>query len=241
MTRPVLFMTAVVAILALFLGASALGYALSSSSSAPQNRGSIAVSASATLRGVPNTLAAQLAVTTKAATAAAALNANDGETRRLEQVFVASGVRSSDLQTENLNVSAVYNQYGTITGYSAEDDLTATVVGVAKAGRVIAAAENAVGNNVAINGISFSLSNGSTLTARARILAMHNARTEAAAFAKGAGEHVGAALRISNIEQTSPPIPFNTFKAAAGTSSVPLRPGTSAVTVHVTVTFALVP
>ncbi|MGA8295811.1 MAG: SIMPL domain-containing protein [Acidimicrobiales bacterium] len=230
----------VASVLAIALAASALGYSLSSSSTGTKARGSIVVSASATLTGVPDTLSVQLAVTSKASSAAAALNANDAKTARLEKVFVASGVRRSDLRTENLNVSATYNQYGTVTGYSAEDDLDATVHGIARAGRVIAAAENAVGNDVAINGISFSISNGAHLATEARVLAVRHARADAASFATGAGESVGPALRISNIEQTSTPIPFNTFRAASSSAhGVPVAPGTSSVTVHVTVTFVL--
>jgi uncharacterized protein len=227
--------------LAVALGASALGYSLSSSTSAPRTRGSIVVDSSASVHGLPNTLTVQLAVTTKAASAAAALNTNDAETHHLELVFEQHGVKSSDLQTQNLNVSPTYNQSGAITGYSAQDSLTAIVHGISRAGSVIAVAENAVGNDVAINGISFSISNSSSLVARARYLAVRQARANAEQFAKAAGESVGAALRITNIQETQPPIPF-AFNAAAPSTfrSVPIKPGTSSVSVHVTVTFALI-
>jgi uncharacterized protein len=228
-------------IIAISLGASALGYSLSSSSGTPRPHGSIVVTASASVRGVPDTLTVQLTVTTNSASAAGALNANDAETRHLELVFEQHGVKSANLQTQNLNLSPTYDQYGTITGYSVQDSLSATVHGISKAGAVIAVAEDAVGNDVTINGISFSNSNSSSLVARARILAVRQARANAKAFARGAGESVGAALRITNIEESQPSIPINTFRATAGASrSVPIQPGTSSVTVHVTVTYALV-
>lgn len=229
------------AVVAIALGASALGYSLSSSTSVRPTRGSIVVNASATVHGVPNTLTVQLAVTTNAASAAAALNANDAKTRHLEVVFEQHGVKSADLQTQNLNVSATYNEHGAITGYSAQDSLTAVVHGISKAGAVIAVAENAIGNDVAINGISFSISNSSNLVARAQVLAVRQARADADEFAKGAGESVGAALRITNIEESQPPVPLNTYSAAAGAyRTVPIKPGISSISVHVTVAFALI-
>lgn len=245
MARPSVRISTLIAIVAVAvavaLGASALGYSLSTSTSPRRARGSIVVDASASVHGVPNTLTVQLAVTTKAASAAAALNANDAETRHLELVFEQRGVKSADLQTQDLNVSPTYNQSGVITGYSAQDNLTAILHGISKAGAVIAIAENAVGNDVAINGISFSISNSSNLVARARFLAVRQARANAEEFARGAGESVGAALRITNIQESVPPVPVNTFSAAAPSAghSVPIKPGVSSVSVHVTVTFAL--
>lgn len=238
--RTVTWLAVTAAAIAIALGGSALGYSLSSSTTLPPTRGSIVVNASASVHGVPDTLTVQLTVTTQSSSAAAALDANDAESRHLEAVFEQRGVKSTDLQTENLNVSPSYNQKGMITGYSAQDSLTAVVHGISRAGAVIAVAENAVGNDVAINGISFSISNSSNLIARARVLAVRQARADAEAFAKGAGESVGPAMRITNIQQSEPPLPINTFSAAGASHSVPIKPGVSSVSVHVTVTFALV-
>lgn len=233
----------VLAVLAFATALSALGYALSRSSTPPRSVGTISVSTNASLSGAPDTLTANFAVTDTASTAASALDQNNSQMAQLQGVFISARVPKSALQTSDLSVSPTYNNYGTVTGYRTEDDLTVTVHDFAKAAKAIDAAENAVGNDVQINGISFSLSNNSRLLTRARVLAMQQAYAEAKSFAAGAGEKVGAAISISNQQQVTTPLPFGyasadnlAFKAA---EPVPIRAGTLKISVHVNVTYRL--
>ena len=234
----------VLAVLALATAISALGYAFSRSSSPPRSLGTISVTADANLVGAPDTLTANFAVTDTASTAAGALDQNDSQMAQLQGVFISARVPKSALRTENLNVSPTYNNYGAITGYRSEDDLTVTMHDFAKAAKAIDAAENAVGNDVQINGISFSLSNNSRLLGRTRVLAMQEAYAEAKSFATGAGEKVGAAISISNQQQVTTPVPFEYYagvvKAAfSANEPVPIRAGTLKAGVHVDVTYRL--
>jgi uncharacterized protein YggE len=231
----------VFSVLAAAAGFAALGVALSNSSGAPP--GTVEVTASGRATGAPDTLTVQLAVTTRAKSAAQALNTNDREAHRLEAVFIGAGVRAKDITTSNLSTSPTFNPNGSkIVGYLAEDDLTVVLHGLRKAGSVIAAAQNAVGNDVAINSLAYSLSNSASLKRTARINAMHNAIAQARDLVGGAGEHLGAVRRISTVNETTPvPLPYNASAAAGSTKTVPvpLREGTSTVTVSVDVVFAL--
>jgi hypothetical protein len=233
----------VLAVLALATALSALGYALSRSSAPPSSVGTVTVSADANLSGAPDTLTANFAVTDTAGTAAGALDENNSQMAQLQGVFISARVPKSALQTSDLSVSPTYNSYGTLTGYRTEDDLTVTLHDFTKAAKAIDAAENAVGNNVQINGISFSLSNNSKLLGRARVLAMQEAYAEAKSFAAGAGEKVGAAISISNQQQVTTPVPFGyagLYKAAFNADeAVPIRAGTLKIGVHVNVTYRL--
>lgn len=227
--------------LALAVGLAALGDALTNSSAPAGSAGTVEVNATGTATGSPNVLNVQLAVITKASSAAAALNKNNTEMHHLQAVFVGAGVAIKDLQTSNLDVSPTYNQTGSITGYGAEDDLSATLRSIAKSGAVIDAAENAVGNDVTINGITFSFSNDAPLMQQARVSAMKNARAQAADFAKGADEQLGSVLRISTSVNTPSPLPFNGAVASPGIKAtpVPIRSGTETESVSVDVVFAL--
>ncbi len=234
----------VLAVLAFATALSALGYALSRTSSPLSAVGTIAVTADAHVSGAPDTLTASFSVSDTAGTAASALDQNNSQMARLQGVFISARVPRSALQTNNLSVSPTYNRHGTLTGYRAEDDLTVTMHDFVKAGRTIDAAESAVGSDVQIDGISFSLSNNSKLLAQARSQAMQQANAEAKGFATGAGEKVGTAISISNQQQVTTPYPLGFDNAVAKSDfaalePVPIRAGTLQVSVHVDVKYRL--
>jgi uncharacterized protein YggE len=232
--------------LALAIALSVGGYVLSGggSSSNQPGSGTVDVSATGSATGMPDTLSVELTVTTNASSAATALNKNDTEMRHLQSVFTSNGVLSRDLQTTGLSVSPNYNNKGKVTGYGAEDDLSVTLHNIAKAGKVIDSAEDAVGNDVSINNISFSLSNTSRLDKDARARAMQNARSEALDFARGGGEALGPIEKITSTQSSSTPPPFEPAIGASARGSaaspVPVSAGTEQVSVQVDVVYRLV-
>ena len=230
-------------LLELAVSLSAVGYVLatSGSSSNAGGNGSIEVTATAQEKGTPDTLSLQLAVMTNARSSAIALNRNDTEMRHLQAIFRDAGVASSDLQTNNLSVGPTYNENGKVNGYQAEDDLGVTLHDIARSGAVIDSAENAVGNDVEINSISFSISSDSSLLRRASVLAMQQARAQAEDFARGGNEVLGSIVKVSQVQSTTPQPLEPVFNAAAGVarSPVPIRPGTEQVSVEVDVVYRL--
>jgi len=200
----------------------------------------ISVTGSGVVTGRPNTLTVQMAVSTTASSATAALDQNNAEMTSLETTLVRAGVKWRDLQTTNLSISPNYDAQGVVTSYGVDDDLTATFHHIARAGAVIDAAAHAVGNDIQINGVSFSITGTGGLLRTARIEAIQNAQTEASDIASGAHTSLGRILRVTDQEQQAvPPPPYLFANGAAAKSSVPLQPGTEQLSVQVSVVFAL--
>jgi uncharacterized protein YggE len=217
-----------------FLGES-LGHSHSSSAD------TITVTGSGTVTGTPNTMSFQMGVQTIAASAAAALSENNVKTAGLEASLLKNGVTKKNLQTSDLNIYANTNSNGTITGFTASDELNVTTHQLSKAGNAIDAASQAAGNGVQLSGVTFSISNQSKYLASARARAIQNARTEASQIAKGGGTSVGSIVKITDEENTGSTgivLPFSEFASAAA-KSVPVQAGSQSISVQVEVVYSL--
>ena len=106
---------------------------------------------------------------------------------------------------------------------------------VAKAGGVIDAVAAATGDDLRLNGVSFSIADTTALAAKAREDAVAQAKTQAAALAQAAGVELGPIVAVSTAAYGLPqPVAYATSGAAADRAApMPLQPGTQAVTAHV--------
>jgi uncharacterized protein YggE len=220
---------AVIAAIA-FIGES-LGHA--NSSSGP----TISVTGSGTVTGKPDTMAFEIGVQNVAASAKAALAENNTQMSHLESSLLSHGIVKKNMQTSGLNIYANTNPGGAITGFTVQDYLNVTTHKLNSAGAALDAAANAVGNNVQLNGVTFSISNQSKLLASARARAIQNAHTEATQIAKGAGTTVGSIARVTDQENTGG---GGVFYSTAGSlksasASVPIQSGSQQISVQVSV------
>jgi uncharacterized protein len=205
------------------------------------SRATITVTGSGTVSGAPNTMSFQIGVQTVAVNAAAALNENNAKMKALEASLLGNGVTKKNLQTNGLNVYQNTNSSGAVTGYTVQDNLNVTTHDLAKAGTLLGAAANSVGNDIQLSGVTFSISNESKVLASARAAAMRNAHTEATQIAKGGGTTVGEIVSVTDQENTGGTgivLPF-AEAAAKMASSVPVEAGTQSVNVQVQVVYAL--
>jgi uncharacterized protein YggE len=200
----------------------------------------ITVTGSATVQGTPDTVSFTIGVHTVESTATAALSDNNAEIVRLEQALEARGIAATDLQTSSLDVYANTDSSGTVTGFSVDDDLNVTTHEVSKAGEAIDTAAGAVGNDISLYGISFSISNESALLATARGEAMANARTEAQQVAAGGGLSLGPIVKVVD-EENAQSTPYPEYGAAvpAAAGALEIERGTQPVTVQVSVVYGL--
>ena len=234
----------VIAVIALAVAFSAIGYTLSiNASPANVSSGTVEVTATGSVTTRPDALSVDFSVTTKASATRSALTKNNTETHELEASLMGSGVRASDLQTTGLSVTQSFDSSGRPNGYVAEDDVTVTLHNLQKAGQVIDSAEASVGNDLSITNTTYSITHLAGFETAARGDAMRNALSKARGLAAGVNESVGRVIKITETEQQSspPPLPFGAASAAGKTAqpSVPLRPGTQTVVVNVDVSFAL--
>jgi hypothetical protein len=201
----------------------------------------ITVTGAATVQGTPDTVNFTIGVHSTGSTATDALSSNDSSVQSLEHALEGSGVTASEMQTSSLDIYTNTDKDGNVTGFSVDNDLDVTMHQVSDAGSALDAAANAVGNNVNLYGISFSISNTSALLATARGEAMGNARTEADQLAAGAGLKLGPIVKVVDEENAQPSYFYGNedFGAALSAAAVPLERGTQPISVQVSVVYAL--
>jgi uncharacterized protein YggE len=198
----------------------------------------ISVSGSARLHADPDEAVVRLGVRTQASTAQQAMDQNSS---RMEQVIAALrdlGLGDEDLATSTLNLSPRYQDRGqTLVGYSASNELLATIHDLSSVGRVIDAAVQA-GANVA-GGIQFRLSNENQGVDRALAAAVENARAKADAMAAAAGASVGQVFTITEQGHGSYGDERLSYGADYAVAALAIEPPTIDTQVTVTVTWAL--
>lgn len=201
----------------------------------------ITVTGSGTVTGKPNTMSFQIGVQNVATSAKEALKENNTQMGKLEKSLRSNGIVKKNMQTSGLNIYANTNSAGVITGFTVQDNLNVTTHKLNSAGAALDAAANAVGNNIQLNGVTFSISNQSKLLASARARAIQNAHTEATQIAKGADTTVGSIARVIDQENTGTGGVFypvaTSLKAATG--SVPIQSGSQSINVQVNVVYHL--
>lgn len=201
----------------------------------------ITVTGSGTVTGRPDTMSFQIGVQSVAYSATAALEDNNAKMYALQHSLINNGVKKKNMQTTGLNIYQNTNSRGTVTGFTVVDTLNVTTHDTKKAGGVIDAAAHAVGNGIQFNGVSFSISNQSSLLAAARARAIKNAHVEASQIAKGAGSTVGSIVRVTDQENTGStgfPYPL-AYNAVATRSAVPIQTGSQSINVQVSVVYSL--
>ncbi len=206
----------------------------------------ITVGGMADVEGTPDTLRLDLSVVVTAPSVSEALAKANGSADAVQKSLLASGVAKKDLQTSGLNISPdyAYSNNGTprLKGYQVSESVSAKLRDLGRAGDAIGKAVGAGGNAVRVNGISLDLEDTGALVSAARDKAFAEARAKAQQYAKAAGRTLGDVLSIAENVANPSPIPMP-YAAAAGApvdmAKVPIQPGSQAVSVTVTVVFAM--
>ena len=145
------------------------------------------------------------------------------------------------MQTSGLNIYDNTNSQGVVTGFTVQDTLNVTMHKVQRAGTAIDAAARAVGNGVQLDGVSFTITNDSSLLRAARIRAMDHARLAAGQLAQAGDTHVTGIVKITDNENQSSGVYYPEFASRHGASRrrCRSRPARSPSTVQVTVVYSL--
>lgn len=199
----------------------------------------ITVTGTGTAKGAPDTMTMDIGVQTTASTAKGALAKNNTQMSTLEAALLAHGLTKAGLQTSNLEIYDNTNTQGQITGFTVNDTLTATTHKLADAGAALDAAANVVGNDIQLNGVSFSISNKSRYLERARRSAVLDAHSAATQIATASNTSVGAPVTIVDEESSSSPIIYSPTSFASAAGHVPVEQGTVSISVQVKVVYAL--
>jgi uncharacterized protein YggE len=119
--------------------------------------------------------------------------------------------------------------------------VSAKVRNVDHAADTLDAAVNAVGDDLQIGGITFTVNDPSALATQARAAAMNDARSKAQQLADGGGVTLGKPTSITEVSSPAPtPIMFDRAQgASASAGSTAIEPGQQEITVSVQVAYAV--
>jgi hypothetical protein len=189
------------------------------------------------VKAVPDEAEFSLGVQSAGQTAREALAANSERMKHVLSALTAAGVAKEDIQTQDVSVSASYEDKGQITGYTTRNSVSVRIRNLARAGAVLDAATNAGANDV--YGPSLSRSDRDELQAKALRSAVADARVKAEALADAADVQLGSVSAIKEESDGG----YEPYFAAALSSSravdTPIERGTQEIQAKVTVTFAI--
>ena len=225
---------------------SALALPLSAGAQeAPQR--TIVVSGTGEAVAVPDVAQVSAGVVSQAVTANAALDTNTEAMERIFAALRASGIEERSIRTANFSVSPQYETSTTssgnrgprrIVGYQVSNQVTVVLEEIVDLGTTLDTLVRVGANQ--LNGILFSISDLKSLEKEARRAAVQDAIAKAQTLAEAAGVTLGV---ITSIQEAGggdrPPIPLMVRAEAFDASSVPVSPGESAVSISVSITYAI--
>jgi uncharacterized protein YggE len=183
---------------------------------------------------VPDEATVSAGVRTDAATAAAALAQNSRTMNDVIDALKKAG--GKELQTQQVSLYPQADENGKVTGYVAQDAVSAKAT-IAGAGALVDAATAAGANTV--DGPSLSLSDRDAIYRSALKKAVENARAKALALADAGGFGVGPVTTVVEQGATEQPVYSPLAATAKAADSTPVEPGTQDVTADVTVSFTI--
>jgi uncharacterized protein len=186
------------------------------------------------ITAVPDEATVAAGVRTDGATAAAALSAN---ATKMNAVLAAlKAANGEEIQTQEVSLYPSTDPQGKVTGYTAQNTVSAKAK-IADAGALVDAAVGAGANTV--DGPSLTLSDQDALYRDALKKAVSDAHAKALALADAGGFGVGPVSTVVEQSAAGQPVFARPVALAAKDASTPIEPGTADVTADVTVTFTI--
>jgi uncharacterized protein YggE len=194
----------------------------------------ITVSGNGSATSVPTRASISFGVQTQAVSAKAALAENADTMQQVLDALKKAGAQ--DIQTQSVSLTQTFGDNSQVTGYVANNTVTATV-SYSAAGTTIDAAVAAGANQV--DGPSPLVSDVEAQYQKALADAVANARARGEVLAKAAGERLGSAITVVEGSTAPLPVPFAAKAAAVDSAPTPVVAGPQETDATVTVTFAL--
>jgi uncharacterized protein len=235
MRRPLLLAAAAAAVLFAVAAVAGVGRPAPASGAPTQTQPSLVTTTGhGSVTAVPDEAVVTAGVNTRAATASAALSENADAMQKV--IAALKGAGGTDLQTQEVSLYPQTDDQGAVTGYSAQNSVSAKAK-VADAGGLVDAAVGAGANTV--DGPSLDVSDSDALYRDALKQAVADARAKAQALADAGGFAVGPVFSVSEQGSAPPPVFEAAAAGKAAASPTPVEPGTQDVTADVTVAFQI--
>jgi uncharacterized protein YggE len=195
----------------------------------------VTVTGTASATAKPDRASLSLGVQSRRTTAQSALQVVDDRAATLVSALRDAGARDDDLRTTGLNLWFDQSEREYVASYS-------ITVGVPAddAGRFLDSAAEVAGDELTMNGISFSVADPSALVAPLRELAVADAHAKAEVLAAAARCSVGTVVTI--VEGAGGgAVPLFKGGAPRLAMSAPIEGGSDTLSLQVTVTYELTP
>jgi uncharacterized protein YggE len=187
-------------------------------------------SASATAR--PDRAALSLGVQSRRPSAQSAMAVVDERAATLVSALRDAGARDEDLRTTGLNLWFDQSAREYVGSYTVNVGVPADDVG-----RFIDAAAEVAGDELTLNGVTFSVEDPAAVVAPLRELAVADARAKAAVLAAAADCELGPVVSV--VEGGGGAVPIVRAAPARQAMAAPIEAGTETLSLNVTVTFEL--
>lgn len=211
-----------------------------STAPAPNNPRQVTVVGNGQVKGVPDTLTADVSIEASAPDVTTATNQTTDRQKSVLNALNASGIDAKDISTTGVSLQPQYGTDGsTISGYRASNSIQITIRKLDTASQVLANVISAGGDATRINSVSYSIEDDSKLVSDARARAFNDAKERAAQYAELSGLSLGKILLISESPGSEPPPPPTPMPRGAMASDVPLQPGEQTVGFSVTAVWEL--
>lgn len=203
----------------------------------------VTVTGTGTAEAVPDQLTISIGVECRRENAGEAFTAAGAASAAVAAALRSHGADGRDISTSGLNVRAdVIWQEGLgqkVTGYVSSSVLGVRLRNLAAAAESIAAAVEAGGNDVRLDGLQLGFTDAAAVTASAREAAWQDAAASAAQFAVLANAELGDVLTVSEHPASSAPVPVAKMQRAFATDAVSVEAGECSVSVAITVQWEL--
>ena len=198
----------------------------------------VTVLGSGQVKGVPDTLTADVGIEFTAPDVTAAMNQTNDRQQAVINALVGAGVDHKDISTTQVSLQPVYDgASGRTTGYRADNSIQVKIHPADSASHVLAVVVGAGGDATRINSVSYSMADDSQLVKDARARAFGDAKNRAEQYAQLSGLQLGKVISISEASAGAPPTALPAPRAMP--SNVPLEPGQQTVSFSVTAVWEL--
>jgi len=205
---------------------------------APQSR-TITVSATGSVKVTPDAVRINATVTKVAASNALALSEVGTSAAAVRKALLANGISTKDIKNQSLTVYPEYNytqdKGSVLIGYRGSQSFEIVVRNAPNAGTVVDAIVAEGSDNLQLNGVTPFVIDSTKARASAQSVAVKNAKSKAASYAKLLGVKLGKVNYL--IENSSPTYsgPLMAMDKASGSTVVDL--GQQEVTISITVSW----
>jgi uncharacterized protein len=200
----------------------------------------VTVIGSGEVKGVPNTLTANVAIEFIAPDVTGAMNQTSGRQQAVIDALVGMGVDRKDISTTQVSLQPQFSGGDTpaIVGYRASNSIDVRLRRLDSASQALALIVSTGGDATRINSVNYSIEDNPQLLKDARSRAFEDARDRAEQYAQLAGLTLGNVISISEAAPGGPP-PTPMPAPRAALQAVPLEPGQQTVGFSVTVVWEL--